>query len=104
MIIYGIAVKLADGLMKGVWYARVKSRKPDGLHVHICCHKHGFITRVSHQILLQKRTDGKLHRSPLPFYVAVTGAPFHFEELRETPTIKRREKDVVYRIQNTGIS
>ena len=27
MIIYGIAVKLADGLMKGVWYARVKSRK-----------------------------------------------------------------------------
>ena len=43
-------------------------------------------------------------RSPLPFYVAVTGAPFHFEELRETPTIKRRKKDVVYRIQNTGIS
>ena len=104
MIIYGIAVKLADGLMKGVWYARVKSRKTRWFTCTHCCHKHGFITRVSHQILLQKRTDGKLHRNPLPFYVAVTGAPFHFEELRETPTIKRRKKDVVYRIQNTGIS
>ena len=32
-----------------------------GLHVHICCHKYGFHTRVSHQILLQVRADGKLH-------------------------------------------
>ena len=39
-----------------------KAGKPDGLHVHICCHKHGFLTRVSHKILLQKRTDGKLHQ------------------------------------------
>ena len=42
--------------MKGAWYARLKSRKtrkPDGLHVHICCHKHGVLTRISHQILLQ---------------------------------------------------
>ena len=38
-----------------------KTRKPDGLHVHICCHKHGVLTRISHQILLQTRTDGKLH-------------------------------------------
>ena len=36
--------------------------KPDGLHVHIYCHKHGFLTRVSHQILLQKRIDGELHQ------------------------------------------
>ena len=33
----------------------LKDGKPDGLHVHICCHKHGFLTRVSYQILLQAR-------------------------------------------------
>ena len=36
--------------------------KSDGLHVHIHCHKYGFITRVSYQILLQARDDGKLYQ------------------------------------------
>ena len=45
-----------NGILRG------KAGKPDGLHVHLCCHKHGFLTRVSYQILLQARADGKLHQ------------------------------------------
>ena len=42
-----------------------KIEKPENqmvLHVCLYCHKHGFLTGISHQILLQKRFDGKLHQ------------------------------------------
>ena len=62
-VVYGeFMYKAKSWLTNGVWYARLKSRKTRWLHVHLCCHKHGFLTRVSYQILLQARLMEKLHQ------------------------------------------